>query len=110
MSKFPKRGEIYWVNLDPTLGSEINKARPALIISNNTGNELSRRVIVAPITSSTKLPYPFEVKIEINKRPCKILFDQIRAIDKMRIGKLLTTLESNLIYEIEDALRIVLDL
>ena len=58
MTKLPKHGEIYWVDLDPTIGSEINKIRPAVIISKDTGNEYGQRVIVAPITSTVKKVYP----------------------------------------------------
>ena len=108
MKKFPQRGEIYWVNLDPTVGSEINKTRPGLIVSNNIGNEISCWVIVAPITSSAKPPYPFEVAIELNETPCKILLDQIRAIDKMRLGDKITLATEKCIEEVEKALKIVL--
>ena len=61
---FPQRGEIYWVSLDPTIGSEIAKTRPALIISNDIGNQHADRVIVAPIsTANVSKVYPFEVKL-----------------------------------------------
>jgi mRNA interferase MazF len=61
---YPRRGDIYWVNLDPVIGTEIAKTRPAVIISNNIGNEYSAWVIVAPVTTggSGKV-YPFEVLI-----------------------------------------------
>src|SRR5438477_428265 len=52
--KFPMRGEIYWINLDPVIGSETKKTRPGLIISNDIGNEMSEVVIIAPITSKMK--------------------------------------------------------
>jgi len=59
--KIPQRGEIYWVNLDPAIGSEIAKTRPALIISNNIGNQYADRVIVVPISSgNANKVYPFE--------------------------------------------------
>lgn len=61
---FPRRGEVYWVNLDPTVGSEIAKTRPAVIISNDVGNQYADRVIVAPISSSgMSRVYPFEVRL-----------------------------------------------
>ncbi len=88
----PLRGEIFWVNLDPTIGSEIAKTRPAVVISNNVGNQFADRVIVAPITSANvaKL-YPFEVKVEAGEagvaKPGKILLDQIRTVDKSRLVK-----------------------
>lgn len=108
--KFPKRGEIYWVNLDPTIGAEINKTRPALIVSNNIGNEMSRRVIIAPITSSAQNIYPFEVKIELRKKVCKILLDQVRSIDKVRLSSYISTLDVETMVEVEKALKIALAL
>jgi len=60
LKKYPGRGEIYLVCLDPTIGSEINKTRPALIISNDINNQAAQTVTVIPITSSTKKVYPFE--------------------------------------------------
>jgi mRNA interferase MazF len=110
MIKFPKRGEIYWVNLDPTIGSEINKVRPALVVSNDSGNEYSHRVIVAPITSSVKKVYPFEVKLEIEKKDGKVLLDQLRSVDKQRLSKKLTALDYETMQLVNKALKIVLDL
>lgn len=110
MSKYPKRGEIFWVNLDPTIGSEIKKTRPAVIISNNAGNEASSRVIVAPITSSVKKVFPFEVPIEIKEKKGKILLDQMRAIDKMRLGGKLGICDQTILDQIDDAIKIVLAL
>ena len=60
MNKYPKRGDIYWVTLDPTIGSKITKTRPAVIISNNINNQFSKRVIVAPITSKVKKFFPLK--------------------------------------------------
>ena len=78
LEPFPKRGDVFWVCLDPVIGSEINKKRPCLVVSNNLGNEFSSRVVVAPITSSVREVYPFEVKITLENREGKILLDQIR--------------------------------
>lgn len=110
MKKSPKRGDIYWVQLDPAIGSEIKKTRPALIVSNNAGNEVSKRVIVAPITSSVTKIFPFEVPITIKNTEGKILLDQIRAIDKIRLGVKIGTCDKELIDQINDALKIVLSL
>lgn len=110
MSKQPKRGDVYWVNLDPTIGSEINKRRPCLIISNDVGNEVSRRVIVAPITSSVKEIYPFEVKVEIQERKGKALLDQVRAIDKQRLCGKIATLDLDTMKNVDKALKVSLGL
>jgi mRNA interferase MazF len=59
-----KRGEIYWAELSPTLGSEISKLRPVLIVSNNINNEFAATVTILPITSKTERIYPFEVLLQ----------------------------------------------
>jgi len=70
MADYPKRGEIYWIQLDPTVGTEIQKTRPCLILSNNSQNKKGTRVIAAPITSKLKTLYPFEAKLIIKGRTC----------------------------------------
>lgn len=80
-----KRGEVYWVNLDPTVGSEIRKTRPALVISPDDMNAALPRVIVAPITSKGQaLGCRPEVKFAGKK--ARILLDQIRCVDKARLA------------------------
>lgn len=106
----PKRGDFYWVNLDPTVGSEINKKRPAVIVSNNVGNEFSSRVIVAPITSKVSKIFPFEVEVELKGKKGKILLDQIRAIDKIRLQEKIAPGNEELLEKINTALKIVLSL
>lgn len=110
MSNFPKRGDLYWVNMDPTIGTEINKTRPCVIISNDRANEVSTRIIVAPITSSTFKVFPFEVEIKIGTKASKILADQLRSIDKVRLGDKITSLSKDLIEKLDKALRISLSL
>jgi len=110
MINFPKRGEVFWVNLDPTVGSEINKIRPALVISNDSGNEHSQRIIVAPITSSVKKVYPFEIKIKIAAKEGKVLLDQLRSIDKKRLSKKLSVLDYETMKLVNKALKVTLDL
>lgn len=110
MKTFPKRGEIYWVKLDPTTGTEIAKTRPALIVSNNAGNEVSKRIIVAPITSSISKIFPFEVPIIIKDKKGKILLDQIRTIDKIRLGAKISNCEKDTMNAVDEALKIVLSL
>ena len=90
-----KRGEIWLVNLDPTIGHEIKKSRPAVIIQNDIGNKYSPITIIAPITSQkTEKVYPFEVYIaELLGKNAKALLNQIRAIDKKRLIKNLGKVE-----------------
>lgn len=83
-----KRGEVYWVNLDPTLGTEINKTRPALIVSPDDLNAVLPRVIVAPITSKGQ-SLGCRPEVNFDGRSARILLDQIRSVDKRRLlGKM----------------------
>jgi len=79
-----KCGEVYWVNLDPTFGTEIKKTRPALVVSPNDLNEALPRVIIAPLTSKGQ-PLGCRPEIVFNNRPSRLLLDQIRSVDKRRL-------------------------
>ncbi len=78
--------EIVLVNLDPTIGSEMQKTRPAVIISPNEMNKYLNTVVIAPMTSASK-PYPTRVQVKHNKTKGWIILDQVRTIDKKRILK-----------------------
>lgn len=86
-----KQYEIYWIALDPTLGSEVNKVRPCLILSPNDSNRFLNTVVIAPITSSIK-PYPTRVNIVLEKRNGQVIIDQIRSVDKLRLKGHIDTL------------------
>ena len=97
---YPRRGEVYWVRLDPVLGSEIAKTRPAVIISNDIGNEFSARVIVAPLTTGgLERVYPLEVLIPAHEgglpQASKVVLDHIRTLDKQRLEQRLGLLPSS---------------
>ncbi len=89
--EFPKKGDIYLVNFDPTVGHEARKQRPALILSNNIHNRYSPLVTVAPLSSNTSKIYPFEIYISENEANLnansKIMIIQLRSIDKERLIK-----------------------
>ena len=80
------RGEVYWVNLDPTVGTEIQKTRPALVISPDDMNAALPRVIIAPITSAGQ-PLGCRPELVFAKKPARILLDQLRCVDKVRLMK-----------------------
>ena len=80
------QGEVYWVNLDPTLGSEIKKTRPALVISPNDLNQALPRVIIAPITSKGQA-LGCRPELVFKTKPLRILLDQLRTVDKRRLGQ-----------------------
>jgi mRNA interferase MazF len=97
------QGDIYLVNLDPSIHTEAKKTRPGLIISMNAMNHHSPRLIVAPITSSTGKVYPFEVFIPSGtgglEKDSKIMLDQIRSLGKKRLVRNLGTLKSELLKQ-----------
>jgi len=108
------RGEIYWVNLDPTIGSEIQKTRPALVVSNDVSNANAQTVTVLPLTSNVARVYPFEVLLPAgtcgNKDACKAKADQIRTVDKRRLGRLVGAVGSETLEKAAAALRLHLGL
>lgn len=112
--KTPKRSEIWIVQLDPTIGSEISKMRPAIIISNNINNEYSDTITVIPITSSSQTIYPFEIFLKAGdgglKYDSKAKANQIRTIDKRRLVEMIGSLSMDKISELESAIAIHLDL
>jgi mRNA interferase MazF len=88
-----KRFDVYLVNLDPIVGSEIQKTRPCLVISPNEMNRNIRTVIIAPMTSAQK-DYPTRVSCTLQKKKGQIVLDQLRTIDKARLVKKLGTIDS----------------
>ena len=112
----PRRGDIYLVNFDPTLGAEIRKTRPALILQNDIGNKFSPVTIVAAISSKFDEPlYPTEVLISAKVLTgltvdSVVLLNQIRTVDKKRLVKQLGTLSAAEMEEVNQALRISLAL
>jgi mRNA interferase MazF len=80
-----KRGEVYWVNLDPTIGTEIKKPRPALIVSPDDMNAALPRVIIAPLTSQGQA-LGCRPEIQFAGKPARILLDQLRSVDKRRLA------------------------
>ena len=80
------RGDVYWVNLDPTIGSEIQKTRPALVVTPDDMNTVLPRVIIAPITSAGQ-PMGCRPEVIFQEKNARILLDQVRCVDKIRLGK-----------------------
>ena len=96
------RGQIWWVNLDPTLGSEIRKTRPAVIVSPDELNGHLNTVVVVPLTSGRA--YPFRVPTKVQGKPGVAAVDQVRTIDKRRLVKRIKTLKSTELSPVLDAL------
>ncbi len=106
----PRRGDIYWVQLDPAIGTEIQKTRPAVVVSNDTCNEFGTRVVVIPVTSNVETLYRGEAQVRVRGRPARVLGDQIRAIDKSRLAGRIGRLTDAEVQQVDLALRITLAL
>jgi len=95
---------VYLINLDPTVGSEIQKTRPCLIISPDEMNRHIRTVIIAPMTSTRK-EYPTRVSCRFKKTNGQIVLDQIRTVDKARLVKKLGAIDANAQLEVISVLQ-----
>lgn len=94
-----RRGEVYWVNLDPTIGTEIRKTRPALVVSPDDMNAALPRVIVAPITSKGQT-LGCRPELTFRGKPARILLDQIRCIDKKRLAGRMGEIDAELWHDV----------
>jgi mRNA interferase MazF len=100
-----KRGEVWWINFDPSLGGEIKKTRPAIILSNDLSNKHLNRVQVVPLTSNVGKLYPSEAYVTIGGKQSKAMADQITTVSKLRLLSSLGSLSSSDIAAVESAVR-----
>jgi mRNA interferase MazF len=110
VSAVPHRGDVYWVALDPTLGTEIQKTRPGVVLSNDSCNRFGMRVVVVPVTGNVGPLYPGEAEIEVRGKPSRVLGDQLRSVDKARLRGKICSLTRDELSAVEEAVRITLDL
>ena len=96
--------QIILVNLDPTMGSEIKKTRPCVVISPNEMNKYLKTVVIAPMTTSSK-PYPTRIEIEHDNKSGWVVIDQIRIIDRQRIIKNLGQLNKSEITRLKSIIK-----
>jgi mRNA interferase MazF len=112
----PRRGEIYLTTLDPALGREIQKTRPALVIQNDISNRASEITIVAPITSTVRFPLnPVHVLLPASPATglsvtSVALLNQIRAVDGMRLIQKLGRIDEQILQQVDEAIKISLGL
>jgi len=99
-----KQYQIVLVNLDPTIGSEMKKTRPCVILSPDEMNKYLQTIVIAPMTSNSK-PYPTRVSVKHNKTKGWVVLDQIRTIDRQRIVKILDTLVEKEIVDVKAILK-----
>jgi len=99
------RGSVWWVEFDPSVGTEINKTRPAVIVSNDIANQYLARVVVIPLTSNISRLYPGEAIVILNGKENKAMTDQIMSADKRRLKSKISDLSDSDIESIEIAMK-----
>lgn len=105
-----KRGEVWWVSFAPSVGGEIQKTRPAIVISNNAANAALNRVQVIPVTSNTQKMYPGEAIFILQGIPHKAMSDQITTVSKTRFFSRIDSISESDLRSIELAIKIQLAL
>lgn len=105
-----KRGDVWWVQFGPAVGGEIQKARPAVIVSNDSSNKFLNRLQVVPLTSVVGRTYPSEAVVEVRGKPHKAMADQLTTVSKHRLDNQVDRLSDEDMFNIEQAIKTQLGL
>jgi mRNA interferase MazF len=104
------RGDVWWVNFEPSIDGEIRKKRPAIIISNNASNKFLNRVQVIPITSNTDRLFPSEAYVTVAGKKGKAMADQLATVSKQRLSKCIGSVSDDEMNMVVEAIKTQLDL
>ena len=104
------RGDVWWVNFEPSIGGEIRKKRPAIIVSNNAANKFLNRVQVIPITSNTDRLFPSEAYVTVAGKKGKAMADQLATVSKQRLSKRIGSVSEDEMNMVAEAIKTQLDL
>jgi mRNA interferase MazF len=105
-----QRGEVWWVNFDPSVGGEIQKQRPALILSNDASNKHLNRLQVIPLSTRVERLYPSEVVVTLNGKPHKAMADQLTTVSKLRLSNRIGRVTPIDLAQVERIVKLQLDL
>jgi mRNA interferase MazF len=105
-----KRSEVWWVNFDPSIGGEIKKKRPTVIVSNDASNKFLNRVQVVPLTSRTDRLYPIEALVVFDGKESKAMADQLATVSKSRLFQRAGLLSQNDMGKIAGSIKVQLDI
>ena len=105
-----KRGEIWWINFDPSVGQEVSKKRPAIVVSNDVSNKYLKRYQVVPLSTQVNKLYPSETLIKVKRKDNKAVADQLTTVSELRFMEKIGKVTNGELKEIERIIRLQLDL
>jgi mRNA interferase MazF len=109
-AKSIRRGDVWWIELDPTRGSEIKKTRPCLVVTANALNDTRFTAVVVPYSTAPRAAPPLTIPVQCDGQPCVAVLDQIRAVSKERFHKRIGTAAETELSSITEGLKKILEL